>query len=437
MSYQQNRNFYPPQQQGYYPQQGGPPPQMSGYPPPQQQGYSQPPPPQGNYGPPPQQGYGAPQQGYPPQQGYGAPPPQQGYPPPQQYPPQQQQGYGPPPQGYPPPQQGYGGPPPQGYPPPQQGYGGPAPQGYAQPPKDVSGDVSAIYKACKGFGTDDAALIRVLANRDGPTIEAIRRGYTTHGNLLRVLDKESSGNFKTVLISTTMGPAGAGAYWTHKAIAGAGTNDEMLTEAVMGRPNYEISEMKRLYQETYGRPMESDVTSDLSMKTKSLFAMALQCHKPDEGVLPDRMQVQGDVTALYAATTGRMGTDDTTVCQIFTRCNEQQLRSIAFEYAHLHGDLAKTIKSEFSGHMRDALVYILEGAVDKPKRDARLLEAAMAGFGTKDDLLIMRVVGIHWNQQHTQNVKSAYMMLFKKDLGKRIRGETSGSYRDMLLELIN
>jgi len=34
------------------------------------------------------------------------------------------------------------------------------------------------------------------------------------------------------------------------------------------------------------------------------------------------------------------------------------------------------------------------------------------------------------------NVKAAYRSLYGKDLSKRIRGETSGYYRDMLLEIV-
>lgn len=48
------------------------------------------------------------------------------------------------------------------------------------------------------------------------------------------------------------------------------------------------------------------------------------------------------------------------------------------------------VKSEFSGHMRDALYHIarkFEADGDGVLRDAELLEAAMAGMGTKDERL--------------------------------------------------
>ena len=57
-------------------------------------------------------------------------------------------------------------------------------------------------------------------------------------------------------------------------------------------------------------------------------------------------------------------------------------------------------------------------------------------LGTKDDLLIMRVVRIHWDRAHLENVKRAYQQMYKRDLIKRIHGETSGDYRSMLETLV-
>jgi hypothetical protein len=53
-------------------------------------------------------------------------------------------------------------------------------------------------------------------------------------------------------------------------------------------------------------------------------------------------------------------------------------------------DPGNRIHSEFSGHMRDALHFIARGAEMDGQgvtRDAELLEAAMAGMGTKDERL--------------------------------------------------
>merc|ERR1712230_303690 len=62
--------------------------------------------------------------------------------------------------------------------------------------------------------------------------------------------------------------------------------------------------------------------------------------------------------------------------------------------------------------------------------------AAMAGLGTKDKLLVNRVVRIHWDRAHKDQVKRAYQHRYKRDLIARVQGETSGDYRELLVALL-
>lgn len=215
-----------------------------------------------------------------------------------------------------------------------------------------------------------------------------------------------------------------------------GTNEAMLTEAVMGKTTVQLQQMRHLYQQRYGTSMDKAIRDDLSMKTEKLFTMALEARKPEEHIPATPQQAQADAVAIYKATKGRIGTDELAVCRIFTQSNVAQLKAIVYEYERQHGSLVECIKKEFSGHMRDALLFILEGAIDPVRRDAVLLEMSMKGLGTKDDLLIMRVVRCHWNRIHMESVKNAYKNLYKRSLADRIKGETSGHYREMLLALV-
>lgn len=55
--------------------------------------------------------------------------------------------------------------------------------------------------------------------------------------------------------------------------------------------------------------------------------------------------------------------------------------------------------------MEAALLYQLRNAINKPGNAAKLLEDAMAGMGTKDNLLVSRVVRYHWDQRFLAEVK--------------------------------
>ena len=86
--------------------------------------------------------------------------------------------------------------------------------------------------------------------------------------------------------------------------------------------------------------------------------------------------------------------------------------------------------------MEDALLMILRGGSDRAMRDAMLLEESMKGMGTKDDLLVNRVVRYHWDRNHMNQVKGAYRHKYGRELSSRIKGETKGDYERLMLACI-
>jgi annexin A7/11 len=86
--------------------------------------------------------------------------------------------------------------------------------------------------------------------------------------------------------------------------------------------------------------------------------------------------------------------------------------------------------------MEEALLFQLNHGVDKFMHAAALLEDAMAGMGTKDHLLVSRVVRYHWDRNAMANIKGAYQQRYKTSLAKRIKGETSGNYEDLMVACI-
>ncbi|KAF2745438.1 Annexin [Sporormia fimetaria CBS 119925] len=451
---------YPPQQGGY---NQGPPPQSYQQPPPQSyhqppprdyqqpppQGYQQPPPPQGYQQPPPPQGYQQPPYGQPP-------PPQQGYAPPQGQPP-----YGaPPPAGYPqqyPPPSPYGAP--QGYGPPPGQYGAPAPNyqpGYGQPPgrpslgygpeqnedRNVTADIEALYKAMKGFGTNEKKLIEVLPRQDPIQMANIRRKYQEryHESLIKRLEDETSGDFEEALVEIARGPLLADVHAIKKAVKGMGTNEDMLDDVLVGRSNADIAAIKAEYRREHGFPLESDVERDLSGATKQLYTMIMAAKRNEDSDPVNPQQIDSDVDALQSAFGNFMTKNSVKACEILTSRNDAQIRAISKRFSEKYGEpFEKTIKKTFDGHMERVLLLLVARAENRAMSDAERLEEAMAGVGTKDTLLIQRVVRAHWDRNHMRQVINSFQQLPKqkeKDLVKRIEGETRGDYEKILVACV-
>jgi len=291
----------------------------------------------------------------------------------------------------------------------------------------------------KGFGTDERALTRILATKDALQATAMRDAY--HRLLRRdlVLDikSETSGWFEAGLVALARGPLLNDVHLLREAMSGAGTKEKALNDVLLGKSSADMNAIKSEYHRVFHRRLEEDVKGDLSLKTERHFMIVLSAQRAEDSAPIVKADIDRDVTELYNATEGKVGTDEIKVCSILSTRNDSQIRAISFEYQQKFArNLEDVIRREFSGHMEDPLLFQLRNAVDKYMHQATLLEDAMAGAGTKDYLLVSRVVRFHWDRNHMANVRGAYEKRYRRNLGSRIRGETSGDYERLMLACI-
>ncbi|KAL4882634.1 hypothetical protein BJY04DRAFT_186603 [Aspergillus karnatakaensis] len=468
-------------------QSNGPPQHSYG-----QQGYPASPMPPGPPGPPPQGQYGQAQYGQPPphspyppgntgypspvpqgaQGGFGYPPPQSNHPQqpgysqqyqtphspqPLQHPPYHQQ------QQYPPqhpPQPPYAQQPqqpqhphqyqqPQQFPPPQQGYGAPvavdnSPASVGYGPGQIAhgdfrGQAEQLRKAMKGFGTDEKLLIQVLSKLGPLEVLAVRDSYDKHikRNLVNDVKSETSSYFRQGLLAILEGPLMYDTALAREAVQGIGTKEWLLNDVLLGRKNNDLKAISDSYERVYGRKLQKDVESDLSFKTKTLFNNVLRMSRHDENQPIDPRTIEAEAQNIHGATAARVVNNADEVSSIFARSSNAELGALSRAFQdRYHTSLEAHIEKEFSGHMKDALLHIVRTAVDPALRDAILLEECMKGMGTKDERLVVRVVRLHWDRNHLQNVKGAYQRMYKQDLIKRVKGETSGDYQRLLVAML-
>lgn len=293
-----------------------------------------------------------------------------------------------------------------------------------------------LRKAMKGFGTDEKALIAILSKPNPIEMETLRTTFERRfmKKLLQEIDKETSGYFQYGLQALVRGPLMQDVFVLNEGIKGMGTKETFLNDVLLGRSNADMHAIKQAYQDTYKRSLEADLRGDLSMKTEQLFMMVTAARRDEDSAPVIAQQIDAWVTELHGATAGRIGKDSATVCAIFCNRNDAQLRAINQAYEAKYGkQLEKVIASEFSGHMEEALLLQLARAVDRARSDAVQLEDAMKGMGTKDKLLVNRVVRAHWNRGHMQKVKAMYKHVYRKELIDRIKSETRGDYERLMV----
>ena len=395
------------------------PPQQNPYP---QQPYGQPPYPY------PQQPYGQPPYPYP-QQPYGQPPyPQQPYPQ-QPYP---QQPY---------PQQPY---------PQQPAYAqGQQPQGQPMMPnpipmqpnipqinqKKVDEDAAALRKAMKGIGTDEKAIIKIIANRTNrerlAMIESFKRQFNR--DLIKDLKSELSGKFEDATLALFKDPIEYDCYSLNKAMKGAGTNEDTLIEILASRPNYYINQIKERYKILFGKTLEEHLSSELSGDLKKVM-LTLTSAQRSTNVNPDRNDCTNKVEQLYKAGEKRLGTDEKVFYDILTRASPEEIKLMneIYNQKYKHG-LLKAIEEEFSGDLKKLLKTMIYVSLDPSEYFATRINYAIKGAGTKDALLIRILVTR--DELDMPQIKAAYKRLYNKDMVQAIEKDTSGDYKKLLVEL--
>ncbi|VEN36448.1 unnamed protein product [Callosobruchus maculatus] len=426
---------YPPSApshgEGYPPTGGGgyPPSNAGGYPPASSGG--------GGGGYPPASSGG----GYPPSSGGGYPPASSGggYPPSSGggYPSAQSGGQGYPPGSYPSSGGGYPpssapGAPPHGHP--HQGpYGGHSyphqgeirlkrtPTVVPANPFNPRDDAEVLRKAMKGFGTDEKAIINVLARRtNAQRLQIAVEFKTMYGkDLIKDLKSELSGNFEKLVVAMMTPLPEYYAKELHDAMSGIGTDEDVLIEILCTMSNQEIRTIREAYQAMYFRPLESDIKGDTSGTFKRLMvALCNACR--DESMVVNPEAAKRDAQALLRAGELRFGTDESTFNMVLCQRNYAQLQLIFQEYYNITGhDIEKAIKNEFSGDIEEGFLAVIRSIKNQPQFFARMLNKSMKGLGTNDRQLIRLVVTRC--EIDMVEIKREYQAMFGESLADAIK----------------
>lgn len=301
---------------------------------------------------------------------------------------------------------------------------------------DPSTDAALLRKAMKGFGTDEASIINVLANRTSEQRQRIILSYTqAYGkDLIKDLRSELGGNFERVVLAMMVPTDDLLADHVHSAMQGIGTNENTLVEILCTRNNHEINTLKATYQRKYNKPLQHNLQGETSGHFRRLL-ISMTTGARDEANTNLQMAPQL-AQQLYKAGEGKVGTDESEFNRILASYSYPLLRAVFEEYRKIKGkSLADAIKSEFSGDIKNGLLAVVMSIENRPRFFAKCLKDAMAGMGTKDDALIRLIVTRA--EVDLGNIKQEYQMMYKKTLESEIKSDTSGDYKKMLLALVD
>jgi len=307
----------------------------------------------------------------------------------------------------------------------------------AYPQFNAEEDCQVLRKAMKGLGTDEKAIISVLGYRNSFQRAEINVMFKTMfgKDLSKELKSELSGHFNKLCQGLLLSLTQYDAKELRKAMKGAGTDENALSEIIGSRNNEQLRAIKECYAKMYsGRTLEDDLMSETSGHFKRVLVSLVQANR-DETTTVDPQVAQTDARRLYEAGEKKFGTDESVFNQILVMRSEAHLRSVFKEYQRISNKtIEQALQGEFCGDIYECMLTVVRSVINKPAHFAQALYDCMAGAGTTDDTLI-RVVVSRCEIDMVQ-IKEEFVRLFGKTLASFIKGDTSGDYKKLLLALI-
>ena len=296
-------------------------------------------------------------------------------------------------------------------------------------------DVAALRKAMEGWGTDEAALIKIIANRTNSQRQAIKAKYkATYGrDLVSDLKSECHGKLEDAFVALFTEPIEYDADSLRDAMHGAGTNEDTLIEIIVSRSPQQINAIKECYKKKYSRDLENDVKKETSGTLQKILITLLQ-GKRSVNKNPNQAQCQAIAKEIFDAGEAKLGTDESVFNKYFGTLSPHELACVAQHYHKLSGHtILDAIDKEMHGDSKKAYRTIVYATLSPSEYFATRVHEAIKGIGTKDRLL-MRVL-ITRDEIDMPTIKQYYKQLYGKDMVTAVKNDISGDYQKLMVEL--
>ncbi|XP_038628446.1 annexin A6 isoform X1 [Tachyglossus aculeatus] len=232
-------------------------------------------------------------------------------------------------------------------------------------------DAKQLKKAMEGAGTDEQALIEILATRNNQEIEAINKAYREdyHKSLEDALSSDTSGHFRRILVSLATGNRDEGPEDRDQAqedakvvaeileIADTSTGDKNSLEtrfmSILCTRSYQ--HLRRVFQEFIkltNHDVENTIKKEMSGDVRDALVAIVRSVKNKPLFFADK---------LYKSMKGA-GTDEKTLTRIMVSRSEIDLLNIRREFIDMYDkSLHHVIESDNSGDYLKALLALCGG----------------------------------------------------------------------------
>ncbi|CAL8126104.1 unnamed protein product [Orchesella dallaii] len=316
---------------------------------------------------------------------------------------------------------------------------------------DKTKDAEVLYKAMKGWGTNEDEIISVLTHRSLKQRLEIASEYERRFKkvLLNVLKSETRGKFRDFLVALFQKPAEFYAAEIHAAVKGIGTDEKALIDVFCCIDDISMVEVRQAYEKEYSQNMDSDVKEDVSGDFGALLDALMQVKRH-----PQKFQSNDSNSAVKAAKQllkagleNWSGTTESQIIQIFSESSYSELVEIDKEYENIvNVSLTASLENETSGYFQILLLAILHYAQNPAQHYAFQLQSAIqeakvskfTDFGLHRHRSLTRVL-VQRSEIDLKDVEQSYTLITGNytSLNSDVRDAVTGDYRKACLNVID
>lgn len=354
---------------------------------------------------------------------------------------------------------------------------------------DAEEDAVAIVEAMSARPIDVDPIIDILPALSHDQMLELRSEYKRHCkvqgrgiNIAKHIKLKTTGNFGKIAYVTALGKYESEGYWANYWYQSNGAKRELLIEALMGRQNHEIREIKDAFKDKrYGDSLVKCMDKELKAdKFRKAVLMALEGERQEESDIWPTEYRNRDTDTLYKAIKAREGGESVMLGVVLMR-SDAHLREVLRTYERKYqGSFARdalkksnnlvvripipsyppsiriTPLTLFQG---EVIAHILNGVINRSARDAMLLHHALMDLiespaapptsskSSRDatsskherqqrfELLISRLTRLHWDRMHLTRVKMEYEEKYGRVVEEDVEEATKGDFREFCLSL--
>ncbi|XP_062184501.1 annexin-like protein RJ4 [Phragmites australis] len=297
-------------------------------------------------------------------------------------------------------------------------------------------DAAALMKAFQGWGTDEQAVIAILAHRDATQRKHIMLEYEQKYNesLIQRLQSELSGDFERAMYHWILDPVERQAVMANAATKCIQEKYPVIVEIACANSSAELLAVKKAYHVLYKCSLEEDVAARATGNLRSLLLALVSTYRYDGDDVDIGLAKSEAKIAHEAVRNGTMDHEEL-IRIVGTRSKAQINATFSCFRDKYITSITKALPhgTDPTGYLH-ALRTTMRCIADANKYFAKVLRNVTRESKT-DEECITRVIVMH-AEKDMKDISGAFQKKAAVTLERAITKETSGDYKIFLMALL-